>query len=494
MTSQQLEKALRDLPHYGKLVKDYPYRRVWRVEVEGESFYLKFYPSAPNRLRRLGRGSLAMREFARLQWLQKAQVPAAHASSVLMGLTIDGQKGDAVVIDSIEPSESLFELAQRHHLAGTPIPNHRSLVLQVIDILQRMGRAGMGHSDLHLGNFLVKEGKVFLIDAYPVHKRGMLLRDVMRLANSVAGIATRTDMQRFWETLGPGGRMPPRNREARPVRRKLMSRIYGNNRYFASLDIGDWKGAAILKHMQPRRWSKVSQSTFQPAQWQQAWPDLLQRIESGQLTVIKQSRSGEVLEGEVILSGKPIQVIIKRPKRRYWYRYLNEVGRGGRARRAWWKSWRLIYRGIPCAWPMLLMEKRRFGYVTDAIVVFEKITGPSLSSADLDALDADARWKLFRRTGSLLRRLETEGLYHWDAKSSNWMVLLDDPTGPTPLLVDVDGVRNNWGIGEGMRRLLLSMRQHPQYTPQDSLNLCRGYAPFAPIGLPMEETDAQERE
>ena len=84
--------------------------------------------------------------------------------------------------------------------------------------------------------------------------------------------------------------------------------------------------------------------------------------------------------------------------------------------------------------------------------------------------------------GTLLRKLEAGGLYHWDAKASNWIVQMDELTGPQPIMVDVDGVRNNWGTGEGIRRLLLSMREHPQYTPEDSLNLCRGYAPFAPIG------------
>jgi hypothetical protein len=140
---------------------------------------------------------------------------------------------------------------------------------------------------------------------------------------------------------------------------------------------------------------------------------------------------------------------------------------------------------------MLLMEKRTLGYVTDAVVVFEKIHGPTLADVDLKEMGAADRETLFYRVGGLLRRLEAAGLYHWDAKSSNWMVQTDDLTGPFPMLVDVDGVRNNWGIGEGMRRLLLSLREHPHYTPLDSLRLCRGYAPFAPIRFPEEpETEA----
>lgn len=486
MTPEAIERALRDLARHGRLVKDYPYRRVWRVEAEGEAFYLKFYPHEGNDFRKIGKGSLAMYEFTRLQWLQKAGVPAARGVSVLMGMTIEGQKGDAVVLEAIEPAMSLLELAQKHHFEGTPIPNHRSLVLQVIEILQRMGQAGMGHGDLHLGNFLVKEGKVYLIDAYPVHKKGMLLRDVLKLANSCEGVASRMDLQRGWNTLGPGGEMPRRNPEARRVYRKLMSRIYGDNRYFASLSANGWTGVGIRRHMQPRRWSQASQLQLETEAWQNAWAELRRKLEANELTALKRSRSGGVLETTLDLGGESIEVIIKRPRRRYWYRYLNEIGRGGRARRAWWKSWRLIYKGIPCAWPMLLMEQRTLGYVTDAVVVFEKIHGPTLADVDLKEMGPSDRETLFYRVGGLLRRLEAAGLYHWDAKSSNWMVQTDDLTGPFPLLVDVDGVRNNWGIGEGMRRLLLSLREHPHYTPLDSLRLCRGYAPFSPIQFPEE--------
>ena len=47
--------------------------------------------------------------------------------------------------------------------------------------------------------------------------------------------------------------------------------------------------------------------------------------------------------------------------------------------------------------------------------------------------------------------------------------------------VDVDGVRHYRWDGKGLNRLLRAMKQHQQYTPQDSLWLCQGYAPWARI-------------
>jgi len=130
---------------------------------------------------------------------------------------------------------------------------------------------------------------------------------------------------------------------------------------------------------------------------------------------------------------------------------------------------------------LLLMEKRRFGYVTDSVLICQRVPGKDLGAVDLDAMSAGNRDNLFRRVGRTLRRIEQSGFSHFDAKSSNWMVLEDAKTGPRPVLVDVDGIRKRQWIALGLHRLLRSMRDHPQYTPADSLALCQGYAPFAKL-------------
>src|SRR4029078_5394399 len=86
---------------------------------------------------------------------------------------------------------------------------------------------------------------------------------------------------------------------------------------------------------------------------------------------------------------------------------------------------------------------------------------------------------LFRRTGRLLRLIERFGFSHFDAKSSNWIVLADESRGETPVLIDPDGIRRRRWIALGIERLLKSMRNHRQYRPEDSLALCQGYAPWS---------------
>ena len=126
MSLQALEQTLKNLSRVGTLVKDRGYRQVWRFEHAGKGYYLKFYPRGKSYLSKLKgvlRGNPAMREFQRLQWLQKAAIPAPHAVAVLMGFKIDDCFGDAVLIDAIEPAVTLDRYLNGLHLVGERAPD-----------------------------------------------------------------------------------------------------------------------------------------------------------------------------------------------------------------------------------------------------------------------------------------------------------------------------------------------------------------------------------
>src|SRR5690606_23113382 len=179
-----LQRTLAGLPRTGQRVKARPYREVWRFEHGGKGYYLKFYPRRGGRWKRMLLGSPATREFVRLQWLQKAGVPAPRAVAVMMGFVLEDRSGDAVILEAIEPATPLAEVVDAALLRGETVADHHGVLRQVLGILQRLRDAGLGHRDLHLGNFLVKEGQVFLLDAYAVHRRGLGKGDLMRLAHS----------------------------------------------------------------------------------------------------------------------------------------------------------------------------------------------------------------------------------------------------------------------------------------------------------------------
>jgi len=80
-------------------------------------------------------------------------------------------------------------------------------------------------------------------------------------------------------------------------------------------------------------------------------------------------------------------------------------------------------------WALLFVERRRLGYVTDALVVFERVPGPTLADVDLARLAPGDRGSLFRRTGKILRRIDAMGWAHFDAKASNWIAFNPDSPG-----------------------------------------------------------------
>jgi tRNA A-37 threonylcarbamoyl transferase component Bud32 len=474
---EDLDNALRDLPRTGKLVKSRPYRQVWRFEYSGKPYYLKFYPRNEGKLKRLLRGSSAMREFLNLQALQRAGVPSPRVSSYLAGFSIDNVKGDAVILEGIEPSEQLDHHLNDLAVRGERAPNHRELARQVIAIVQQLGQAKLGHEDLHLGNFLLSEGKVYLLDGYAVRRGGMRTSDVMLLGHSVARFATTADKVRAWNAFSSGP-IPAQNPVRRRLWRKQLEASMGDNAYFTRFRLSPESTVHSYKHTKfARRWSPASRFDVPREDWQRELPKLLERIERDELQILKRSRSGDVLAGDVTLGGKSVPIIVKHPRRRRWYRYVNEIWRGSRAGRAWSKSWSLIARDIPTAWPLLLMEWRRFGYVTDALIVFERVQGTLLADADFAAMDEPARQTLFRRLGRTLRVLEQQGLFQYDSKITNWVIADDGKLGPVPVMIDVDGIRKFVPSLWPIERLLRSLRGHKQYTPEDSRWVCMGYAP-----------------
>jgi tRNA A-37 threonylcarbamoyl transferase component Bud32 len=474
----ELERSLADLPSIGRLVKEQPYRQVWRFEFAGKPYYLKFYPRHAGKLKRLIRGSPALREFLNLQAMQRAGIPSPRAVAHLSGFMLRDVKGDAVILEGIEPAVQLDHYVSDLALRGERPPNHRDLARQIIAIVQKLGQAKLGHSDLHLGNFLLHEGKLSLLDGYAIHGGGMRKRDVMLLGHSVSRFATKGDLLRAWRIFSDGP-LPLKNPMRRRLWRKQLEAAFGANRFFGQLTTGEWAGQ-FFKHAKfPRRWAPASGIDISAEDWHREWPKLLARLEADDLEILKRSPSGDVLAGELTLSGRTVPVVIKRSRRRKWRRYFTEIGRGGRARRAWRKAWALVARDVPTAWPLLMMEQRRMGYVTDSLIVSERVSGTMLVHLDLTLLNEADRQTLFHRLGRTLRNLESMALSQYDSKMTNWIIVDDPKRGPVPVAIDVDGIRRwtppQWPID----RLLRSLREHPQYTPEDSRWVCIGYAPYA---------------
>lgn len=462
MAAHVLEQLLRELPTAGRLIKDRPGRQIWRVEHEGRCYFVKFYPRARSRLKRLVRGSPALREFFRLQWLQKAQIPAPRPVGVLSGFQLGVKRGDAVITEALEPSAGLDEVLNGEKSLGRPAADHRQLSAQVIEIVKRLGQAKLRHRDLHLGNFLLSEGKLFLLDAYAVERGPIRQADVLKLGHSVREFATRTDVLRAWRIWNPDSDPPKENPLSRREWKKSLGRIWGDNRYFGRFGDRQWKGTFVRRFKYLKAWSPMSGREWTPEDWRQAWEGLLDQIANGKTTVVEGMR--QTLSGQMVLGGQEVGVFVQR------------MQLGGRA---WRKAWGLVYRDIPTLWPMAIVRRKVLGITVESLLIVERTAGQLLSEMDLDALANEDRERLFAHLGGTLRRLDQSGLYHARAGADQWWVMTQTAGGPTPMLADLNGIKRNSGWGWSLQALLRSMKEIEQYTPEDSLALCRGYAPFA---------------
>lgn len=476
VSPQELEQALRNIARDGSLLRDEGNRQIWRIVVAGKPLELRFYPGDSRWQRLLSklRPSPAMSEFVRFQWLQKAQVPAPHGVAALMGLVLNGSKGDALLLERPEPAAPLDQ-----HLHAPSRADHRALTLSLLQLLQNLGRAGLGHANLHPRHLLVHGGRVLLNEAVGLHKGNLWMKEILELSAALAPHASRTDLQRGWNTLGPGGRMPRDNaRLGAHLRRQFRQLLAPPN--VVPLQHDGWQGHCFCRTPCPRSWSHASSLQLDVRDWSQAFATLLQQLDSDQLESLRRGHSGDVLAGEIVLKGRPLSIVVKRPRRKYWWRYLTQLGRGSRSLRAWKMAWRLIARDIPTAWPLLLMERRTLGYATQSLLVMERIDGRVLCDPAWREQGAEAYRDLLFRCGRTLRLLDQSGLHLYDARTDNWMVRSDPERGLVPLIIDTDGLRR-LNQGGGIRSLLRSLREDSDvpFDAGDERAVLLGYAPFA---------------
>lgn len=467
MTPQAFEAQLRNLDQIATLVRRRAERETWRFEFSGKPYYLHFFPGE-QKLKTSG----APREFAGLKTLQDFKIPAVRVSAMMSGFRFGGRKGGAIITHGLEPAQRLDDAL----VSGLSSGLRYRLLTQLIEILSKLAAHDVGHESLALSSFIVHEEKLSVLDAIGITSGGLTQEHLMRLAHRAETHLSAADRVRVWRALFPDTNPPRDRRRLKRYKRDLRADAV------EPIVIDDWRGKFRARSIEPLAFSAAARLSITADDWKREWGLLLKRVEADQLDILKRDPSGDVLAGEIALQGRPISVIVKRPRNKYLYRTVLAAFRMSRARRLWEKTRWLQVRHIPVEYPLAYFEKPRLGYAADSIAIFERVPGVTLDHADLDAIPN--RESFFRACGKLLRKIEDTGLTHTDAKSSNWIVFTQHAArGAQPVLIDAYGIRalNAFLQLFGIRRLLRAMKQHPQYTPEDSRHLCQGFAPRATL-------------
>lgn len=440
-----------------EVVKDNPYRTIYRVHVAGNDWHVKHCKVRGLRawLREWLRPAKAKLEFHRLSEACRrgvstvepvafGQVPTRlPADSYLVTRTVD----DTAPLNSfLEANVAAIEASRRARLAQA-----------LGAFVAAIHHAGLSHADLHPGNILIRfvDGApdFFLIDLHDATFGNPLtqwasLRNLVLFNRWFALRSYRTDRLRFWrayvvERFRLARRLALDWNDCRTLEkqtrrsnlrfwRSRIARCLGASRHFVRV-----QGAAAAG------WTRRD-LTIQGLDELLADPD--GPFHDPAHHVIKDSPSSTVTEITLRINGEPANLIYKRFRTRSTWQRVASLLRRTKAVKSWILANAFLDCLLPTARPLAAFERSRFGVAGDGYLLMEKIERASdLRRAINEPALRRERIELVAR---LIRQLHERGWSHRDLKAANIL-----------LAPDASGVERAWFIDlVGARRPLLLSR------------------------------------
>lgn len=261
-------------------------------------------------------------------------------------------------------------------------PLTRELLGSLARFVRRIHDAGLRADDLHLGNILLADGKLHLVDLHQSRMVGTLSEEerLESLAFVVLGfhtLVTRTEALRFVRAYGADpDKVAPAFQAAR-------------DRYFTSRQSRAWK----------------SGSNF----------DVVDDV-----IVRRPFKAEEALK---ILGAPPLRLVKEVPNRRLWLADAKTFVKEG-SRDAWGNAYGLELRGIPTPRLHAVRGKQVIGdWLEGALPLWDHLKEKGVSRA------------LLLRLARLVRRMHDLGVYHRDLKANNILV-----RGEELFVIDLDRV------------------------------------------------------
>lgn len=429
----QIESALEQGLEAAEEIQTSAQRTVHRIVTENSpphaapcvEFILKTHHLATGRhplreaFKRWFGGSSAQQEWFALKSLHARgiDVPRPRAWGRL-------EDGDEIVVTEMLSGTSAW------HAFRVAAPEQRPALADALGrTLQALHQAGYRHGDLHLGNLLVTDDRVFLLDlqkARPLKNSSERLRDLATLELSLARAGWSLD-----------------ERSTFRASLEATAQFESTLRHFLQDHV---RGRARRRHRIGRDWAAAEFDGLRGVREQSLSIESLREIiqSAKRDPNPRQRRSGRIHLTEAKTGDRV--VVVKRVDTRSLRRALGDLIRGSSGKRAFHKGQRACLLNDRAARPLAYLEERTLGLAVRSWLVIDKV-----GEIDLDCIAPESR-ELERRIGSTLGAWLAEahswGLSHRDLKAGNvrvtireksidfWLIDLEDLTGPVDLSDD----------------------------------------------------------
>jgi serine/threonine protein kinase len=454
-----------------EVVKENPYRTVYRVTLPGGAVFVKRCRVKGFRAwwREVLRPPKARLEFDNALALLARGVPAARPVS--WGHADSPWPGESVLV-----TEDFTGVPLTRVLEGPLTPtDRRELAAALGRFFANLHDSGVVHPDPHPGNVLAApDGRLALLDVHsvrlgrPVGWPGS--RANLVLLNRWFQLrASRADRLRFWRayraarrTVSPPPDAPP-DLERRTAASNLrfwagrVRRCLGTGRHFRRVKAGAVRGWAVrdLPGDFLREFLADPAAVFRRPG----------------VRVLKDARTSTVAALDLPTPDGPRSVVLKRVNVRRWHEPVKNLFRPSAVVRSWVNGHTLRDRRLPTPRPLAAVQVYRHGLPAEGYLLTELVPGADDLTDAVPDLTAVAD-----RLARLVRQMHDRRVSHRDLKAAN--VLLE--WGTTPTLIDLVGVRVGRPVSFRQRarelaRLNASFLRPPRVRHADRLRFLRAY-------------------
>ena len=408
------------------LLRTIPSRRnVYDAVWDDKSVIVKVFSNKINARRHLKR-----------EWLGLKRL-ASHGLSapdpLFYGQTEDGQL--AVVVQKIADSLTILDIFLK-----TPDPNKKlSLLVSICKEMAKQHAKGILQKDLHLGNFLLGNDKVFALDVGQMK----FLRCEADRKNSISQLA----MLAFY--------LSNSNKQLTKTLCEEYFKARGW-RYGKAEQISFQKQLAVHKRKMLRKGLKKSMRTskrhlriktngyiamFDKTFCQQTSPlGFIEKIDKimdeGQ--ILKNGNTCYVSR----LTWNSKDVVVKRYNHKGFTHSLRHTIKKSRAHRGWLHGHRLVMLDIATPKPLAYIEQLKEKLVWKSYLVTEYVKGQKLNDFLQNShVTKDQHQIIHNQIQKLLDEMEKNHITHGDLKHTNILI-----TDKGPVLTDLDGMKvHKWG-------------------------------------------------